>query len=133
MTGVVAWLAQSTPAPATTTDYGAAVVRNLVVFLLAMACLYALGWYVARRLRGGAASRDPAGIEVVASTPLEPGKRVHLVRFRGREWLVASAPSQCSVIAEVTPEPATKPEPFTMPRSDAGVAPDAPPARGTPT
>lgn len=133
MTGVVAWLAQSTPAPATTTDYGSAVVRNLVVFLLAMACLYALGWYVARRLRGGAASRDPAGIEVVASTPLEPGKRVHLVRFRGREWLVASAPSQCSVIAEVTPEPATKPEPFTMPRSDAGVAPDAPLARGTPT
>lgn len=133
MIGHVAWLALSTPAPAATADYGSAVVRNLVVFLVAMACLYALGWYVARRLRGDATVRDAGGIEVVASTPLEPGKRVHLVRFRGREWLVASAPTQCSLIAEVTPAPVAKPEPFTMPRTDTGAAPDVPPARGTPT
>ncbi len=132
MNGPAAWLAQAALPADPATDYGSAVVRNLVVFCLAMGCLYALAWHVLRRLRAGTPARDAGGIVVVAGATLEPGKRVHLVRFRGREWLVASTASQCSVIAEVT-SPSTPPEPFTMPKVPADATPPSAPSRGTPT
>ena len=132
MTDPVAWLAQAAPAPGGIADYGSAVGRNIIIFCLTMACLYALAWYVIRRLRAGSTARDAGGIDVVASTLLEPGKRVHLVRFRGREWLIAATASQCSVIAEVT-SPSAQPEPFTIPKAAADATPPSAPSRGTPT
>jgi flagellar biogenesis protein FliO len=85
----------------------------LFVLLLLVAALYLLrrkGLAGLPRTVGG--SRQRRRIELLERLPIHPQHTLVLVRFGGRELLVSTAPSGCSLLAEEAVRPADR-EPFS--------------------
>ena len=123
--------AGAAPLPA---NYGMQLFSTLTIFLVAISALYLVAFVAIRRFKprpfaaggfGGAGGE----IEVVASKSLELGKTIYIIKFRGREWLVAATPQSCQTLAEVTPEPFRPAAPSVSSKPPSAASPgQAPPA-----
>jgi hypothetical protein len=119
------------PAPGPV-NYGTQLLQTLVIFLLAIGAIYVVAFIAIRRFKpshGTAMGPGGGGIEVVGSKSLELGKTIYHIKFRGREWLVASTPHSCQTLAEVTPEPFRPASPSVSSKLPSATSPvQAPPA-----
>ncbi|MCX5691930.1 MAG: flagellar biosynthetic protein FliO [Planctomycetota bacterium] len=135
--GSILVLAASTPPSgpaALPANYGTQLLSTLTIFLLVIGVLYFVAFVAIRRFKPRPfAAGGPGGaggeIEVVAAKSLELGKTIYLIKFRGREWLVAATPQSCQTLAEVTPEPFRPAAPSVSSKPASAASPgQAPPA-----
>ncbi len=97
-------------------EAGSELIRQLLAALVVLGLLVAMVWILRRRNTGTGANRQPIGgvvrgwlkmtpqmgsIDVVERKVLTPQHTLHRLRAGGREFLIATHPQGCQLIAEL--------------------------------
>ncbi|MDR2480102.1 MAG: flagellar biosynthetic protein FliO [Treponema sp.] len=76
-----------------------AILRILLVLILAAAAIYGVVFFIKRVSRRGE-PRDPF-LKILASAGLSPGRNIHIVAVGSQAWLVGAAEHSVNLISEI--------------------------------